>query len=57
MVAKLSADAELTGEICTCCEDDLQGLKAKAELGWEPGIDFKDGLRRTLDWFRAKWDA
>lgn len=36
---------------------EIDYAKAKAELGWEPGIDFKDGLKRTLDWFRAKWDA
>lgn len=29
--------------------------KARRELGWEPLVDFKEGLRRTVDWFRAKW--
>ncbi|MCP5116116.1 MAG: NAD-dependent epimerase/dehydratase family protein [bacterium] len=35
---------------------EIDYAKAKAELGWQPGIDFKDGLKRTLDWFRTKWD-
>ncbi|MCW5977373.1 MAG: NAD-dependent epimerase/dehydratase family protein [Bryobacteraceae bacterium] len=30
--------------------------KARAELGWAPTVEFQDGLRRTVDWFRAKWD-
>jgi nucleoside-diphosphate-sugar epimerase len=25
---------------------------AKADLGWSPSVDFADGLRRTVDWFR-----
>jgi nucleoside-diphosphate-sugar epimerase len=25
---------------------------AKADLGWWPTVDFADGLRRTVDWFR-----
>jgi UDP-glucose 4-epimerase len=29
--------------------------KARAELGWEPTVEFKDGLRRTVEWFEAKW--
>lgn len=29
--------------------------KARRELGWEPLVDFKEGLRRTVEWFRAKW--
>jgi UDP-glucose 4-epimerase len=31
--------------------------KARAELGWQPTIDFKEGLRRTVEWFRTKWQA
>ena len=26
------------------------------ELGWEPKIDFEDGVRRTIDWFLANRD-
>lgn len=29
--------------------------KARRELGWEPLVEFKEGLRRTIGWFRAKW--
>jgi len=29
--------------------------KAREELAWEPTIEFEEGLRRTVDWFRAKW--
>jgi len=29
--------------------------KARRELGWEPLVEFKEGLRRTVEWFRAKW--
>lgn len=25
---------------------------ARAELGWEPKIELRDGLRRTIEWFR-----
>lgn len=26
--------------------------KAKEELGWEPQIDFKEGLRQTVEWYK-----
>lgn len=26
--------------------------KAKAELGWEPKYDFKQGLKETIDWYK-----
>ncbi|MFI9612663.1 NAD-dependent epimerase/dehydratase family protein [Streptomyces sp. NPDC052023] len=26
---------------------------ARDKLGWEPGVEAEDGLRRTIDWFRA----
>jgi UDP-glucose 4-epimerase len=29
--------------------------KAKSTLGWEPRTEFRDGLRRTVEWFRAHW--
>jgi len=29
--------------------------KAKSVLGWEPRTEFRDGLRRTVEWFRTHW--
>ncbi len=29
------------------------GSKAAARLGWRPGVDFDDGLRRTVEWMRT----
>jgi UDP-glucuronate decarboxylase len=28
--------------------------RARRLLGWEPKVDVEDGLRRTIEWFRAK---
>ena len=28
--------------------------KARAELGWEPEVDVRDGLERTVHWFRER---
>jgi dTDP-glucose 4,6-dehydratase len=27
---------------------------ARTALGWEPVVDVRDGLRRTIDWFRSQ---
>jgi dTDP-glucose 4,6-dehydratase len=27
---------------------------ARSALGWEPVVDIRDGLRRTIDWFRSQ---
>jgi UDP-glucose 4-epimerase len=35
---------------------EVSASKAKQELGWEPTVEFEDGLRRTVEWFRARWD-
>jgi len=29
--------------------------KAWRELGWRPRVDFEEGLRTTVEWFRKKW--
>lgn len=34
---------------------DVSGAKAEHELGWSPRVDFEDGLRETVAWFRAAW--
>jgi len=28
--------------------------KAEADLGYKPSVDFEDGLRRTVEWYRGK---
>ncbi|NIN97187.1 MAG: NAD-dependent epimerase/dehydratase family protein [Anaerolineae bacterium] len=34
---------------------EVSADKARRELGWEPAVDFEDGMKRTLSWFRAQW--
>ena len=34
----------------------IDPAKAKAELGWEPETCFADGIRLTIDWYRAHAD-
>ncbi len=34
----------------------IDASKAKRELGWEPQTVFRDGLRRTIDWYLANPD-
>jgi UDP-glucose 4-epimerase len=36
---------------------DVSGDKACRELGWVPQVDFEEGLRETVEWFRAKWQG
>jgi len=36
---------------------EVSAKKARKELGWHPTVEFEDGLKRTVDWFRAKWGA
>ena len=40
-------------------KDDYRGgavsaVKAKRELGWEPKVDFEEGLRRYIAWYQAE---
>lgn len=35
----------------------LNSLKIRAELGWREFIPFAEGLRQTVEWFRANADA
>lgn len=34
---------------------EVSAEKACQELHWTPTIEFEEGLRRTVEWFRAKW--
>jgi UDP-glucose 4-epimerase len=34
---------------------EVSGDKALRELGWRPQVDFGDGLRETVEWFRRAW--
>ena len=34
---------------------EVSAEKARRELGWDPRVEFADGLRRTVEWFRQKW--
>jgi len=34
---------------------EVSAEKARRELGWDPQVEFTDGLRRTVEWFRQKW--
>jgi UDP-glucose 4-epimerase len=34
---------------------DVSGEKARRELGWSPRVDFEEGIRLTVDWFRQRW--
>ncbi len=31
--------------------------KARRELGWEPMVDFEEGMRRTIEWFKTRYQA
>jgi len=33
----------------------LDSTVARRELGWSPAIGLEEGLRRTADWYRARW--
>jgi UDP-glucose 4-epimerase len=33
---------------------DVSGEKARLELGWVPRVDFEDGIRLTVEWFRQR---
>jgi len=31
----------------------LNSGKIRRELGWQPAVDFAEGMRRTIDWYVA----
>ena len=34
---------------------EITADKARKELGWVPAVEFEEGLRTTVAWFRRKW--
>ncbi len=34
---------------------EVSAEKAWKDLGWKPKVDFEEGLRTTVEWFRQKW--
>jgi dTDP-D-glucose 4,6-dehydratase len=35
----------------------VEGSKGKEILGWQPNVDFKNGVRMTIDWHLEKWSS
>lgn len=35
----------------------LSSAKARRVLGWTPSVDFDEGVRRTVQWYRARFDG
>jgi UDP-glucose 4-epimerase len=36
---------------------EVSAEKAERDLGWRASVDFEDGLKRTVEWFCAKWGS
>lgn len=34
---------------------EVSAEKARRELGWEPVVDFEEGMRRTIQWYKRKF--
>jgi dTDP-glucose 4,6-dehydratase len=59
VAAKAGLDAEKVRSTITYVADRpghdrryaIDSGKIKGELGWEPGVDFRSGLERTVDWY------
>jgi UDP-glucose 4-epimerase len=34
---------------------EVSNEKAERELGWRPAVEFEDGLKETINWFRKRW--
>jgi len=35
---------------------EISAEVARRELGWNPAVEFEDGLLRTVEWFSKKWN-
>jgi nucleoside-diphosphate-sugar epimerase len=31
--------------------------KARKEFGWKPRVDFEDGVKRTVAWYRSRLES
>jgi dTDP-glucose 4,6-dehydratase len=34
----------------------LDSKKLQSQYGWKPQVDFKEGIRKTIDWYFSKLD-
>jgi len=34
----------------------IDPMKCEKELGWQPGVSWEDGLKKTIDWYRENQD-
>ena len=34
----------------------LDSAKVETRYGWRPKVDLNEGLRRTIDWYKTKWE-
>ena len=35
----------------------IDSTRARKELGWRPRIEFRDGVRETIEWIEREWDT
>ncbi len=34
---------------------EISAVKAESDLGWKATVQFEEGLKRTIEWFRSAW--
>jgi CDP-glucose 4,6-dehydratase len=60
ILAEAGADLEPVTEDAAVHEIQDQYLdasRARTQLGWSPAYDFDEGVRRTLEWYRAHFNG
>lgn len=58
MGADFSTSARPVGErLGQDSEYSLDCSKSRSELGWRPRVDFRQGVRETIDWIERNWEA